>query len=99
MNQLLRLPLLKYTTHTEKKQHMLKKKKKKQKQKQIKRRKAAPSSLPKKKEDPYNIPDGDPYGDSQGIGAVICRRKDLHPKGRRYPRFSSFLCKCNVTKC
>ena len=97
MNQLLRLPLLKYTTHTEKKQHMLKKKKK-QKQKQIKR-KAAPSSLPKKKEDPYNTPDGGPYGNSQGIGAVNCCRKDLHPRRCRYPRFSSFLCKCNLTKC
>ena len=78
MNQLLRLPLLKYT-HTEKKKNTTYvKKNKKQNQKQIKR-KAAPSSLPKKKENPYNIPDGGPYGDSQRIGAVNCRRKDLHP--------------------
>ena len=98
MNQLLRLPLLKYThTHTHRKKKHVKKKKQKTKQKQIKR-KAAPSSLPKKKEDPYNIPDGVPYGNSQGIGAVNCCRKDLHPRGCRYPRFSSFLCKCNLTK-
>ena len=96
MNQLLRLPLLKYThPHRKKNQTYVKKK---NKTKQIKR-KAAPSSLPKKKEDPYNIPDGGPYGDSQGIGAVNCCRKDLHPRGCRYPRFSSFLCKCNLTKC
>ena len=90
MNQLLRLPLLKYT-HTEKKKRMLKKK-------QIKR-KAVPSSLPKKKEDPYDSSDGGPYGNSQGIGAVNCCRKDLHFRGCRYPRFSSLLCKCNLTKC
>ena len=28
-----------------------------------------PSSLPKRKEDPYNIPDGGSHGNSQGIGA------------------------------
>ena len=65
MNQLLRLPLLKYT-HTRKKKHVKKKN-------QIKRR-AAPSSLPKKKEDLYNIPDVGPYGISQGIGVVNCCR-------------------------
>ena len=88
INQLLRLPLLKYT-HTEKKYICYKK--------QIKR-KAVPSSLPKKKKDPYNTPDGGPHGNSQGIGALNCCRKDLHPRGCRYPRFSSFLCKCNLTK-
>ena len=31
--------------------------------------------------------------------AVNCCRKDPHPRGCRYPRFSSFLCKCNLTKC
>ena len=89
MNQLLRLPLLKYT-HTEKKSYVKKKKRK---------RKAVPCSLPKKKEDPYNAPDGGPYGNSQGTGAVNCCRKDLHPRGCRHPRFSSFLCKCNLTRC
>ena len=27
-----------------------------------------------------------------------CCRKYLHPRGRSYPRVSSFLCKCNLTK-
>ena len=90
MNQLLILPLLKYT-HTEKKIHMLKK------NKQVKR-KAVPCSLPKKKRDPYNTPDGGPHSSSQGIGAINCCWKDLHPRGRRHPRFSSFLCKRNLTK-
>ena len=71
---------------------------KKKRLKKIKR-KAAPSSLPKKKGDPCNTPDGGPYSSSQGIGAVNCCRKDLHPRRCRYPRFSSFLCKCNLTKC
>ena len=81
MNQLLRLPLLKYT-HTEKKIHVLKKNKIK--------RKALPSSFPKKKKDPYNTPDGGHHGNSQGIGAVNCCSKDLHPRGCRYPRFCYF---------
>ena len=101
MNQLLRLPLLKDThthTHTQNKQHTLKKKKKVKKNKQIKR-KSALSSLPKKNEDPCNAPDRGPYSNSQGIVAVNCCRKDIHPRGCRYPRFSSFLCKCNLTKC
>ena len=59
--------------------------------------KTAPPSLPKKK-DSYNTPDGSPHGNSQGIGAVNCCRKDLHPRYCSYPRFSSFLCKCNLTK-
>ena len=49
------------------------------KKKQIKR-KAAPSSLPKKKENPYNTPDGGPYGKSQGIGAVNCCCEDPTPE-------------------
>ena len=92
MNQLLRLPLLKYT-HTPRKNRYVKKKK------QIKG-KAVPSSppSPKKKKDPYNTPDGGLHSNSQGIGAVNCCRKDLHPRGCMYPRFSSFLCKSNLTK-
>ena len=90
MNQLLRLTLLKYT-HTEKK-HMLKK------IIIIIKRKTVPPFLAKKRKDSYNTPDGGPHGNSQGIGAVNCCRKDLHPRCRSYPRFSSFLCKCNLTK-
>ena len=47
---------------------------------------------------PTNTPDGDPIGNSQGIGAINCCRKDLHTKGCRDPRSTSFLCKCNLTK-
>ena len=64
----------------------------------ITKRKPVPPSLPKKKKDSYNTPDGGPHGNSQGIRAVNCCRKDLHPRRRSYPRFSSFLCKCNLTK-
>ena len=64
----------------------------------ITKRKPVPPSLPKKKKDSYNTPDGGPHGNSQGIRAVNCCRKDLHPRRRSYPRFSSFLYKCNLTK-
>ena len=108
MNQLLRLPLLKCThTHTHAHTHthtraeniyiyiyILKKKI----IIIIIKRKTVPSSLPKIKKDSYNTPDGGPHGNSQGIGAVNCCRKDLYPRCRTYPRFSSFLCKCNLTK-
>ena len=60
MNQILRLPMLKYTQTQKKKD--VKNKKNKQQQKN-----PAPSSLPKKKEDTHSIPDGAPYGNSQGI--------------------------------
>ena len=93
---IIKITVVKIHTQREKKTYV---KKNLNKKKEKRKRKAAPSSLPKKKEDPYNIPDGGPYGDSQGIGAVNCCRKDLHPRGCRYPRFSSFLCKCNLTKC
>ena len=53
---------------------------------------------PQEKKDPYNTPGGGPQGNSQGIAAVNCFRKDLHPSGRSCPRFSSFICKCNLTK-
>ena len=51
-----------------------------------------------RKKHPYNTPDGGPNGNSQGIGAVNCCRKDLHPSGCRDPRSTSLLCKCNPTK-
>ena len=91
INQSLRLLLLKYThTRTEKNNTYIKKK-------QIKR-KAVPSSFPNKKNDPYNTPNGGPNGNNEGIGAVNCCHKEHHPRGCRYSRFSSFLCKCNLTK-
>ena len=62
------------------------------------KKKAVLPSLPKKKKDPYNTSDGGSHGNSQRIGAVNCCRKDLHPRGRSCPSFSSFLCKCNLTK-
>ena len=67
MNQILRLPVLKYT-HREKKNKLKIKQKQKTKQKKPPKNKTAPSSLPKKKkEDSHNILDGAPYGNSQGI--------------------------------
>ena len=107
MDQLLRLLLLKYThthththIHTDRHTHTrniyihtyVKEKK------IIIKRKTVPPSLPKKKNDSCNTPDGGPYGNSQGIGAGNCCCKDIHPRCRSYPRFSSFLCKCNLTK-
>ena len=53
---------------------------------------------PQEKKDTYSTPDGGPYGNRGGIGAVNCYHKDLHPRGRSCPRFCSFLCKCNLTK-
>ena len=89
MNQLLRLPLLKYT-HTEQKIHMSKKTK-------IIiitiiiiiKRKTVSSSLPKKKRSPRQ---------QSKNRSLHCCRKDLHPRDRSYPTFSSFLCKCNLIK-
>ena len=74
-----------------------KKEKKRKKIIIIKKRQYHPPSLRKKK-DSYNTPDGGSHRNSQGIGAVNCCHKDLHPRGRSCPRFSSFLCKCNLTK-
>ena len=65
--------------------------------KQIKR-KSVPSSLPKKKKHHYNTPDGGLHGNSQGMGAVNCCEKELHPRDCRYTRFYSILYKCNLTK-
>ena len=85
MNQLLRLPLLKYTQTEEKNTY----------DKEIIIIiiiiiiKTVPSSLPKNKKGLLQIS----HRNSQGIGAVNCCHKDLHPTGRSYPRFSSFLCK------
>ena len=42
-------------------------------------------------------PDGGLHGNSQITGAVNCCRKDLHPRGCRDPRFSSFF-NGNLTK-
>ena len=70
MNQILRLPVLKYT-HRKKKKNKLKIKQKKKKQKKNKKtpqktKQHHPPS-PRKKEDNHNILDGAPYGNSQGI--------------------------------
>ena len=64
MNQLLRLPLLKYThkhTHTHTQNiyiHIIKKKNHNNK------KKAVPPSLPRKKRDSYNTPNGGFHGNS-----------------------------------
>ena len=66
MNQLLRLPLLKYThkhthTHTHTQNiyiHIIKKKNHNNK------KKAVPPSLPRKKRDSYNTPNGGSHGNS-----------------------------------
>ena len=49
----------------------------------IKKNSAILSSQEKK--DPYNIPHR-----GQGIGAINCCCKDLHPRDRSYPRFLLF---------
>ena len=59
----IKITIVKIHTHRKKK-HVKNLKKKQQTNKQ---KKPAPSSLPKKKEDTHNIPDGAPYGKSQGI--------------------------------
>ena len=64
--------------------------------KQIK--KASSNLPPEGKSTPTNTPDGGLHGSNQGIGAVNCCRKDLHPIGCRDPRFFSFLCKRNLAK-
>ena len=92
MNQLLRLPLLKYTHR--KKMHMFKKKK--QKKIIIIKRKTVSSSVPKIKKDFYHTPDGGPHGNSQGIGAVTVVTNTSTPE--IVAIYSSFLCKCNLTK-
>ena len=74
MNQLLRLPLLKYT-RTEK-IYMWKIRTKII----IIKRKTVPSSLPRKKKDSYNTPDGGPHGNSQGIRAVTVVAKTSTPE-------------------
>ena len=107
MNQLLRLPSLKYThTHTHTHTHAHTHTERKNiyiyiyiKEKKHKKKKKDSTTLPpQEKKDSYNTPDGGPHGNSQGIGTANCCCKDLHPRCRSYPRFSSFLCKCNLTK-
>ena len=51
-----------------------------------------------RKNHPYNTQDGWPPSKSQGIRAVNCCCKDLHPKGCRHPRSILFLCKCNLNE-
>ena len=99
MNQILRLPVLKYT-HREKKNKLKIKQKQKTKQKNPQKNKTTPSSLPKKKKrgQPQH-PRRSSLRQQSRNRAVNCCRKDPHPRGCRYPRFSSFLCKCNLTKC
>ena len=101
MNQILRLPVLK-CTHRKKKKKKLKIKQKKKKTKQKKnpkKNKTAPSSLPKKKRGQPQHPGQSSLRQQSRNRAVNWCRKDPHPRGCRYPRFSSFLCKCNLTKC
>ena len=64
MNQILRLPVLKYT-HRKKNNKKQKKDKLKIKQKQKNKTNHPPS--PRKKQDNHNILDRAPYGNSQGI--------------------------------
>ena len=42
--------------------------------------------------------DGGPHGNSQGIGAVNCCRKDQDVRGSRDPTCTSYLCNCNLIK-
>ena len=60
-------------------------------------KKAVPTSLLEEKY-PYNTSERDPHGNSQGIGAVNCCRKDLYPRGCRDPTSTSYLCKRDPTK-
>ena len=52
----------------------------------IKKRQYQPP-FPRRKH-PYNILDGDPHENSQGIRAANCCHKDLNHRGFRDPRFS-----------
>ena len=67
MNQILRLPLLKYTHRKKQQQKLNIKQKQKTKQKNPKKTKQHHPPSPRKKEDTHNILDGAPYGNSQGI--------------------------------
>ena len=98
MNQILRLPVLKYT-HRKKKQVKNKTTKQTKQTKNPPKNKTAPSSLPKKKRgQPQHLRWSSLRQQSRNR-TVNCCHKDPHPRGCRYPRFSSFLCKCNLTKC
>ena len=103
MTQILRLPVLKYTHRKKKKKKKVKNKTKTKKQNKTKKKtqknKTAPSSLPKKKRGQPQHPRRSSLRQQSRNRAVNCCRKDPHPRGCRYPRFSSFLCKCNLTKC
>ena len=70
MNQVLRLPVLKYTNRKKKKKKKVKNKtktKKQNKTKNPKKTKQHHPPSPRKKEDNHNILDGAPYSNSQRI--------------------------------
>ena len=84
--------MLKHThthTHTQTNIHTKKNNNNKKRQHQ--------SPFPRNKH-PYNTSDRGPNGNSQGIEAVNCCCKDLHTRGCRDSRSTSFLCKYNLTK-
>ena len=68
------------------------------KKKNKKKKKDSTTLPPQEKKDSYNTPERGPHVNSQGKGAVSCCSKNLHHRGCIYPRFSLFLCKCNLTK-
>ena len=95
MNQLLRLPLLKYTHR--KKIRMLKKNKQTNKSNNNKKENST-ILPPQEKIGLLQHPrQRSPWQQSRNKSRHSCR-KDLHPRGHSYPRFSSFLCKSNLTK-
>ena len=99
MNQILRLPVLKHTHRKKKKKLKIKPKQKNKTKKTPQKNKTPPSSLPKKKRGQPQHPRRSSLQQQSRNRAVNCCRNDPHPRGCRYPRFSSFLCKCNLTKC
>ena len=98
MNQILRLPVLKYT-HREKKQVKNKTKTKNKTKKPPKKQNSTILPPQEKKRGQPQHPRRSSLRQQSRNRAVNCCRKDPHPRGCRYPRVSSFLCKCNLTKC
>ena len=99
MNQILRLPVLKYTQRKKKKNKLKIKQKQKNKTKKTPQetKQHHPPSPRKKRGQPQH-PRRSSLRQQSRNRAVNCCRKDSHPRGCRYPRFSSFLCKFNLTK-